>query len=368
MKNLLKFLMVVAGAALICGLPYALLLNFKVPVVFPHIQLPAEPITGSVHILGVEFFLSNTLLSVLLADLILIVMAVAAGSAARRRLKQYEANPKAVDADGDDLMVPKGWLNTFEAILEYLYNLVETIVGSKWAGSVFPIAGTIFLLVLVANYLHFVPLVDSFGYLHCTEKGFPAKELGNTGIYYLAPEEGNLVFPSPSKAEVACGHGEGEHGPEPGADGTRWSVVPFLRTAATDLNLTFALALVSIVTVQVLGVRKLGFSYFSKFFNLPALSKGFMGWIELIVSWLEIISEFFKTISLSFRLFGNITAGAVLLAVIAFLIPVGAPIVFYLLEVLIGAIQAFIFFMLTTVFVAVAQAGHGDHGHTDEHH
>lgn len=370
MKNLLKFLIVLAGAALICGLPYALLLNFKVPVVFPHIQLPAEPITGSVRIFGIDFFLSNTLLSVLLADVILIVLAVIAGSAARRRLKQYEANPRAVDAEGDDLLVPKGWLNTFEAILEYLYNLVETIVGSKWAGSVFPIAGTIFLLVLVANYLHFVPLVDAFGYLHCTEKGFPARELGDTGIYYLAPEQDNLVFPAPSEASVSCGHSEGEGhsaSPDPSTEGTRWSVVPFLRTAATDLNLTFALALVSIITVQVLGVRKLGFGYFSKFFNLPALSKGFLGWIDLIVSWLEIVSEFFKTVSLSFRLFGNITAGAVLLAVMAFLIPVGAPIVFYLLEVLIGAIQAFIFFMLTTVFVAVAQAGHGDHG-KEEHH
>jgi F-type H+-transporting ATPase subunit a len=383
LKNLLTFFLVLAVAALICGLPTLLLPTSGIPVAFPHIQLPAEAITGSVRILGIEFFLSNTLLSVLLADVILIIMAVVAGNAARKRLKAYETNPAAVDADGDDMMVPKGWHNTFEAILEYLYNLVETIVGSRWVRSVFPISATIFLLVLVANYLHFVPLVDSFGVMHCADpaknvKGFEPVEIGSTGIYRLGFAEDNVVFPAGEPAAACPAHGEegaaeagssAEHSEEEfDAAGLRVTVTPFLRTAATDLNLTFALALVAIVTVQVLGVRELGFGYFSKFFNLPALSKGFMGWIDLIVSWLEIIAEIFKTVSLSFRLFGNITAGAILLAVMAFLIPVGAPVIFYMLELLIGAIQALVFFMLTTVFVAVAQAGHGDHGHADEHH
>ena len=107
--------------------------------------------------------------------------------------------------------------------------------------------------------------------------------------------------------------------------------------------------------------------YFSKFFNLPALSHGFLGWVELVVSWLEIISEIFKTVALAFRLFGNIFAGAILLLVMAFLIPVGVPLVFWFLEILIGAIQALVFAMLTMVFVAVAQAGHGDH-EGEEHH
>jgi F-type H+-transporting ATPase subunit a len=158
--------------------------------------------------------------------------------------------------------------------------------------------------------------------------------------------------------------GEGEQAVD--ESGIRVVVTPFLRTAATDLNMTLGLALVAMVSVQVFGVMKLGPSYFFRFFNLPALSKGFVGVIELAVSVLEAISESIKVVSLSLRLFGNIFAGAVLLMVISFLIPVGAPLIFYLLEVLIGALQAFVFAMLTLVFSSVAMAGHGDHA--GEHH
>lgn len=364
--------------AVVCGGPFALLQALRVPVAFPHIQLPAEAITQPVRILGVEFFLSNTFVSILLADLLVILMAVVAGSAARRKLRQYQSNPRAVDAQGDDLMVPKGWHNTFEAIMEYLYNLIESVVGSKWAMSVFPIAVTIFILVLTANWLHFVPLVDSFGVLHCADpakghKGFEAVEIGNSGLYRLAFGKDNAIPRTGALSPVECPeHGsageEGGHAEETAGESPApyVMVTPFLRTAATDLNLTLSLAIVAMVTVQVLGVRQSGPRYFYKFFNLPALSKGFLGWVELIVSWLEALSEMLKIVSLSLRLFGNIFAGAVLLLVIAYLIPVGVPLVFYLLEVLIGLLQAFVFAMLTIVFTGVAQAGHGDHA--EAHH
>ena len=373
MKNLLKFLIALALLGLVCGLPTYLLPTAGIPVAFPHIQLPAEALTEPIRILGTDVFLSNTLVSILLADVILLVMALVAGGRARRRLRQYEQNPKAVDAEGMDMMVPRGWQNTFEAILEYLGNLVETIVGSKWASAVFPIATTIFLLVLVANYLHFVPLVDSVGIVHCAEpekgvEGYVPVELGNSGIYRLGFAPDNRVFPSGEPSAFCPVHGEDGH---TGAEGTgaaegniRVVITPYMRTAATDLNLTFALALVAMISVQVLGVREQSLGYFSKFFNLPALERGALGWIDLGVGFLEIISEIFKAVSLSFRLFGNIFAGAILLLVMAFLIPVGAPMVFYMLELLIGAIQAFVFAMLTIVFTAVAQAGHGEHeGH-----
>jgi F-type H+-transporting ATPase subunit a len=369
LKNLLKFLVALALVAVICGLPTYLLPISGIPVAFPHIQLPAEPLTKPVHFLGMELFLSNTFVSILLADVVLLLMAIAAGGVARRRLKQYKANPRSVDAEGMDMMVPKGWQNTFEAILEYMLNLVEQIVGSKWARSVFPIAATIFLFVLVANYLHFVPLVDSVGILHCAEpekgiEGFVPVELGSSGIYRLGFADDDRVFPS-GELSTACPahHGaEDDHADEDiDAAGVRVVVTPFLRTAATDLNLTFALAFVAIVSVQVLGVRELGLGYFSKFFNLPALDHGALGWVELGVGFLEIISEIFKVVSLAFRLFGNIFAGAILLLVMAFLLPVGVPMIFYILELLIGLIQAFVFAMLTIVFVAVAQTGHGDH-------
>lgn len=377
MKNLLKFLLALGIVALFCGLPTYLLPASGIPVAFPHIQLPAEALTEPVHILGMELFLSNTLVSVLLADLVLLLMAFVAGSAARRRLQQYEENPSAVDEEGRFMLIPSGWLNTFEAIMEYLYDLVEGIVGSKWARSVFPLATTIFLLVLVANYLHFVPLVDSVGVLHCADPeegvaGYIPVEFGNSGIYRLGFEEGNTVFPA-GESSVACPEG---HGPETAAaageddhaeeaeiadEDVRVVITPYLRTAATDLNLTFALALTVFFFVQIMGVRELGLGYFSKFINLPALEHGALGWVELLVGFLEIISEIFKAVSLSFRLFGNIFAGAILLLVMAFLIPVGAPFIFYMLELLIGAIQAFVFAMLTIVFSAVALAGHGDH-------
>jgi F-type H+-transporting ATPase subunit a len=373
LKNLIQFLIVLAVAALLCGLPTLALPAAGIPVAFPHIQLPAEALTESIHVFGIEFFLSNTLVSVLLADAILLIVAWVAGRRAKRRMEQYEANPRVVDEDGNDMLVPGGWLNTFGAVLEYLHDLVEGIVGPRWAGSVFPIATTIFLFVLIANYLHFVPLVDSVGVMHCADaeeglKGFPPVEIGNSGIYRLGFTEGNTVFPAAESSDACPTHHEaGEVTEAEGSGaGLRVTVTPFLRTAATDLNLTFALALVSMVSVQVLGVRELGVGYFSKFFNLPALSHGPLGWVELIVSWLETISEVFKMVSLAFRLFGNIFAGAILLAVMAFLIPVGVPLIFWLLEVLIGAIQAFVFAMLTIVFVAVAQAGHGDHEDYDE--
>lgn len=373
MKNLIQFLIVLAVAALLCGLPTLALPAMGIPVAFPHVQLPAEPLTESIHILGIEFFLSNTFVSVLIADVILLLVAWIAGRQAKRRMEQYEANPKAVDEAGNDMLVPSGWLNTFDAVLEYLNDLVEGIVGPRWSGPVFSVATTIFLFVLIANYLHFVPLVDSVGIVHCADaeeglKGFPPVELGNSGIYRLGFEEGNTVFPAAEPSAACPEHHEGSETAEAeGSDeGLRVTITPYMRTAATDLNLTFALAIVSMVTVQILGVRELGVGYFSKFFNLPALSHGPLGWVELIVSWLETISEVFKMVSLAFRLFGNIFAGAILLLVMAFLIPVGVPLIFWLLEVLIGAIQAFVFAMLTIVFVAVAQAGHGDHEDHDE--
>ena len=379
MKNLLKFLLALGIVALFCGLPTYLLPASGIPVAFPHIQLPAEALTEPIHILGMELFLSNTLVSVLIADLVLLLMAFVAGGAARRRLQQYQENPSAVDEEGRCMLIPTGWLNTFEAILQYLYELVEGIVGSKWARPVFELSATIFLLVLVANYLHFVPLTDSVGVLHCAYpeegyEGFIPVEMGNSGIYRLGFEPGNTVFPAGESSDYCPPHGghdtaaaagEDDHSEEEAvevAEGdVRVVLTPFMRTAATDLNLTFALALTVFFFIQIVGVRELGPGYFSKFINLPALDHGPLGWVELLVGFLEIISEIFKAVSLSFRLFGNIFAGAILLLVMAYLIPVGAPFIFYMLELLIGAIQAFVFAMLTIVFSAVALAGHGDH-------
>jgi F-type H+-transporting ATPase subunit a len=117
-----------------------------------------------------------------------------------------------------------------------------------------------------------------------------------------------------------------------------------------------------------------GPNYFQKFVNLRALGnagKKPMGLMDFGVGLFEIISEFAKIISLSFRLFGNMFAGGVLLAVMSFLVAFLLPMVFVGLEVVVTTIQAYVFATLTLVFSAQAMEGHhGDdegHGHTEEH-
>ncbi|KKQ82774.1 MAG: ATP synthase subunit a [Candidatus Woesebacteria bacterium GW2011_GWA1_38_8] len=130
-------------------------------------------------------------------------------------------------------------------------------------------------------------------------------------------------------------------------------LVPFLRSPNASLSITIALALISVVTVQILSIKALGGKkYLGKFFNFKNPINGFVGILELI-------SEFSKILSFSFRLFGNVFAGEVLLMVMMFLIPLIIPVPFLILEIFVGLIQALVFTMLTTIFIVVA---------TEEHH
>lgn len=142
--------------------------------------------------------------------------------------------------------------------------------------------------------------------------------------------------------------------------------VPLFRSLVADLNVTFALAIITIVMAQIYAIRALGLRgnlgrYFRNPFKDPA------GAFEGI---LELIAEFSRLLGLSFRLFGNVFAGEVLLMMIALLTTYAAPLAlppFYAFELFIGAIQAYIFFMLTTVFISLGVA-HGSHGdHEDDH-
>ncbi len=128
--------------------------------------------------------------------------------------------------------------------------------------------------------------------------------------------------------------------------------VPVLRAATADLNMTLALALISVVLMQFFGVKYLGLrGYLGKFINLSNPLNFFTGI-------LEIVSEFSKIISFAFRLFGNIFAGEVLLLVVAFLIPILASFPFYLMEIFVGFIQALVFSMLTGAFLKMAISKH----------
>ena len=120
---------------------------------------------------------------------------------------------------------------------------------------------------------------------------------------------------------------------------------------------------------QVMGVRSLGATYFTKFINVGGVfTRPVFGVIDFGVGLLELVSEFSKLLSFSFRLFGNIFAGTVLLFVIGTLIPVFFQSLFLGLEFFVGLIQAVVFGMLTMVFMAQATQGHGEHHEEEEAH
>ena len=297
------------------------------PPILPHIQLPAEhwseePLV-SAPVIG-EIFLTNTLLATLIADVILLIIAFIVYRSVRA---------------GE--LVPTGLAGAIEALLEVIYNLTESTAG-RWARSIFPFFATITLLVLIANWMELIPTVDSVGVLEPAEHdGYPTREIfpGIVTIVEADTPDGTL--------------------PDGG-----FALVPFVRVASTDLNFTVALALISVVMTQVFGVRALGMNYFEKFVNVKGLfSRPMFGAIDFAVGILETISEISKILSFSFRLFGNIFAGSVLLFVIGTLVPVFAQSLFLGLEFFVGIIQAFVFGMLTMVFMAQATHGHGAEGH-----
>lgn len=127
---------------------------------------------------------------------------------------------------------------------------------------------------------------------------------------------------------------------------------PLFRGATADINMTFALAIVSVASTQIYGIKYLGSDYIKKFINL-------INPLNFFVGILEIFSEISKLISFSFRLFGNIFAGEVLLVVVAMLIPILASFPFLLLELFVGLIQALVFSMLTAVFLSSATVKDG---------
>jgi len=282
----------------------------------PEIQLPAESLTAhpliSLPVIG-DIYLTNTLVAMMLVDLFVVGIALVVRSAVRR-----------------DNLVPTGAYGAIEALVETIYELTESTTGAKWAKKIFPYFFSITLVVLIANWMELIPGVDSIGLLVPGPEGNPIQQFG------------------PINALV-----KGE------TDAGSYALVPFVRTLSTDLNFTLALAMFSVVMTQVYGVQSQGMKYFTKFWNTKTLfSKPAFGVMDWVVGLLELVSEFAKIISFTFRLFGNIFAGSVLLFVIGALVPVFAQSAFLGLELFTGAIQAFVFGMLTMVFMAQAVQGH----------
>jgi len=218
-------------------------------------------------------------------------------------------------------IVPGRLQTAFEFLLGWLYDLCQSIAGEENGRRFFPVITTIFLFVLFNAWLSLIP---GFG-------------------------------------SILIGHHE------------------LLRGANTDVNTPLAIALISFIFVEYYGLKTLGIRYLRKFINTgqffrsvgqilkgkfkAGLSGLFSGFIDIFVGGLEALSELIRIVSFTFRLFGNMTAGEILLLIAAFLIPWVLALPFYGLELLIGFVQALIFSGLTLVFVTMAVTPHEAESH-----
>ena len=254
--------------------------------------------------LGNNFIITNTLLSCWAASAILVLIFVLGA----RRAK----------------LVPGRLQNFCEIVIEGLLRFVEGTVGPSRSRMLFPVIASIFLFVVINAWIGLLPFYPALGFI--TD--------GRVEIHLLRP-------------------------------------------AGTDINMPLALAVVSFVFVEFLGIKMLGIGYFGKFVRVRSLASGmkalfrgklldaFQGLLDFFfVGPLEAFSEFVRLISFTFRLFGNMTAGEILVLMSAFLVPFVATVGVYGLELLVGLIQGLIFAGLTLVFAAIAMTAH-EH---EEHH
>jgi F-type H+-transporting ATPase subunit a len=193
--------------------------------------------------------------------------------------------------------------NSFQNVMEYaietFYNLTESI-AQKTTAKIFPYFMSFFLFILLINWSSLLPGVGTIGIRENNE------------------------------------------------------LIPFFRGATSDLNLTLGLALISVVATHIMSIQVTGIKdYLSRYFSFNP--------INLFVGALEIVSEITKVVSLSFRLFGNIYAGEVVLVTISSIFAFVAPLPFLLLEIIVGFVQALVFSMLTMVFMAILTTSHKSH-------
>ena len=268
---------------------------FQVPR--PTIELPSEPVFHIGH-----FSVTNTLV----ASWFTIIVLVGLSFFCTRKMK----------------LIPDRRQGMAEAVVEGLLNFVESVSGKKHARMLFPGVATIFIYVISNAYLALLPFFGSIGVI--------------------------------------------EH------DG---KFAPLFRSANTDVNVPLSIAIMSFIFVETWGMRSVGvLHYLSEFINVSQMVQGLkqllkgkigqalmnmvFGFISLFVGVLEIFSHLTRMLSFTFRLFGNMTAGEILILVSCFLIPLVFTIPFYGLELLIGLIQALIFSGLTLVFGTIAVSPH----------
>ncbi len=311
-----------------------------------HIQIPAEAVIAG------ELFPGFTLTNTMVASWITIVVLLIISFFATRRMSE----------------VPRGMQNLVEVFIEYFLDIAERVAGAERARRFFPLVMTIFLFIMTANWIGILPGFGTVGRIespeevihHAEEKAEKAGGHANLDDIHMQVFTGEGAFgylgfgslaDDITAAEWEEHHGAGE-GKQAGL------LVPFFRSANTDVNTTLAIALVAMFMVHYWGFSTLGFGgHLGKFINFKE------GPIGFFVGILEGISEIARVISFTFRLFGNIFAGEVLLIAMAFLLPLIGIIPFLGLELFVGAIQAFIFAMLTLVFAVMATTAHGGEHH-----
>lgn len=200
-------------------------------------------------------------------------------------------------------LAPKKIQNAFEIIVEFLLDLVDNVMQNReLTRKTFPLIASIFLFIWIINLFEVIP------------------GMGTVGMYETV-------------------HGEKEF-------------IPFIRSASADMNMTLALTAVAVFAIHFFGIASLGVRlYLGKFFVSPFKKPYGIG---TFVGLLEFVSELSKILSFSFRLYGNIFAGEVLLMVMLFLVPYFVPVPFLFMELFVGFIQALVFAMLTTVFIKMA--------------
>jgi F-type H+-transporting ATPase subunit a len=272
-------------------------------------------------------------------------------------------------------LVPRGVQNVLEFVIESFYNLVVGIVGEKNGRRFFPVVATIFFFILFANWFSLLPIFNVIGLGEEAEHGIVMKKVDigplpmtYVGLSNLSQLKGQTIEKEdPEAAQKA--EQEKEKGNIVG------EIRPFLRGVNTDLNMPLGLAIMSAIFVEFWGISTLGLStYGGKFFNFGGLLRGirrlsvgqlFGGVIDAFVGFLDLVSETVRLVSFTFRLFGNMFAGEVVILMFTFLIPLVFTLPFYGLELLVGFMQAFIFAALTMVFGMMA-VSHGDHPGAEE--
>lgn len=244
-----------------------------------------------------------------------------------------------------------------ELLIEALYGIVHNVAGNR-AWTFMPLITGFMFFILLNNWSEQIP-----GFHTIKFTGKPEIVLAQVPSWMQVPaayaseptpqELAELPVDPEAEALAADSEVHEESSTQEHAEEGKHEAVALLRGPNADVNMTLALALISVGATQYFGLRFAHLGYLKKFFNFSNPINGFIGLLELL-------GEFSKILSFSFRLFGNIFAGEVLIAVISFLVPVVVPMPFIGFELFVGALQAYVFAMLSTVFFTMA-ADHHDH-------